>query len=301
MSVPDFQSLMLPLLRTAADGVERSLADVRPLLASEFGLDETDLSQLLPSGRQSRFANRVAWAKVYLEQARLVKSSRRGHFRITERGAEVLAAPPDRIDISFLAQFAEFRAFRSRRSDQEDPAPQSPPTETATPDEVLESAYTALRERLSTELLERVTAVSSAFFERLVVDLLLAMGYGGRHEGAGRVTGRSGDGGIDGIISEDTLGLESVYIQAKQWSGTVGRPEVQKFVGALHGQRARKGVLITTGTFSTDAMNYVDHLEPKVVLIDGTRLAQLMIDHDVGVSKERTLHLRRLDSDYFDA
>jgi len=301
VSVPDFQSLMLPLLKVAADGKEHSLAETRPLLAAEFNLSVADQEELLPSGRQPRFGNRVAWAKVYLQQAGLLLSPRRGWFQISDLGRELLEAPPERIDIKFLGQYPQFVEFRRRRGDVgEEPATTDTEAELETPEEALEAAHVKMKASLASELLGRVKAGSPAFFEQMVVELLLRMGYGGSRTDAGQVVGKSGDEGIDGTISEDRLGLDIVYLQAKKWDGTVGRPEVQKFVGALHGRRARKGVLITTGTFSTDATSYVEQIEPKVVLIDGRRLAELMIDFEVGVSTTTTYHVKRVDSDYFD-
>ncbi len=302
MAVPDFQSLMLPLLRMVSDGEERSLAEARASLVSELGLSVAEQEELLPSGRQSRFANRVAWARVYLQQAGLVLSPRRGHFRITDRGRDVLKTPPDRIDIKFLAQYPEFVEFRSRKGkvDKQEPAGESAGNDLETPEEALDSAHQQMRASLAAEVLERVLAGSSQFFERLVVELLLRMGYGDSRSDAGQSVGGPGDEGIDGIISEDRLGLDVVYLQAKKWDGSVGRPEIQKFVGALHGKRARKGVFITTGSFSADAAAYVEHIDPKVVLIDGRRLARYMIDFNVGVATARTYDVKRVDSDFFE-
>lgn len=301
MGVPDFQSLMLPLLRIAADGKEHSLAEARDLLAAEFKLSSADREELLPSGRQSRFGNRVAWAKVYLQQAGLLLSPRRGQFQISDRGRELLKAPPERIDIKFLERYPEFAEFRSRKAEVEvEPRVASTETDLETPEEALETAYMKMRAGLASELLGRVKAGSDRFFERLVLELLLKMGYGGSRSDAGQAVGKSGDEGIDGIISQDRLGLEVVYLQAKKWDGTVGRPEIQKFVGALHGKRAKKGVFITTGAFTAEAAAYVEHIDPKVVLIDGRHLAELMIDFDLGVTTSRTYHVKRVDSDYFD-
>jgi len=302
MAVPDFQSLMMPLLRIAADGREHSLAEARDVLATEFKLSGADREELLPSGRQAKFSNRVAWAKSYLQQASLLLSPRRGHFQITDRGRDVLKAPPPRIDIKFLEQYPEFVQFRTPKTDiGEVPseAPSSQP-ESETPEEALEVAHLKMRVGLASELLNRVKAASPQFFERLVIELLLKMGYGGSRRDAGQAIGRSGDEGIDGVISEDRLGLDVVYLQAKKWDGTVGRPEIQRFVGALHGKRAKKGVFITTGTFSAEAAAYIDHIDPKVVLIDGRRLAELMIDFDVGANTSATYNVKRVDSDYFD-
>jgi restriction system protein len=302
MAVPDFQSLMLPLLRLAADDLEHSVAEAREALAAEFKLSDTDREELLPSGRQSKFSNRVAWARSYLQQAGLLLAPRRGHFQISERGRSVLKAPPVRIDVKFLEQYPEFVEFRTPKADLPQTATPASAAETdpETPEEALEAAHQKMRLGLASELLSRVKAASPSFFERLVVELLLGMGYGGSRRDAGQAIGRSGDEGIDGVISEDRLGLDVVYLQAKKWDGTVGRPEIQRFVGALHGKRAKKGVFITTGTFSSEAIAYVEHIDPKVVLIDGRRLAELMMDFDVGVNTAATYSVKRVDSDYFD-
>lgn len=262
-------------------------------------LTDEDAAQLLPSGRQTVFANRMAWPKVYMQRAGLFSSAKRGHFQITDRGLAVLAEKPSRVDIKLLDRFPEFVEFRTKK-DQTNTSSDVEATETtATPEETLESAYQRIRRDLAAELLDRVKKGSPAFFEQLVVDLLLRMGYGGSRHQAGQAIGRSGDEGIDGVISEDRLGLDAIYLQAKRWDGTVGRPEVQKFVGALHGKRAKKGVFLTTGTFSADAREYVSHIDPKVVLIDGHNLVDLMIDHDLGVASNATYHLKKIDSDYF--
>src|SRR2546427_7945268 len=303
MAVPDFQSLMLPMIRIASDGKEHSLREARELLSSQFRLTDTDLEELLASGRQSKFSNRVAWAKPYLQQAGLLVSPRRGHFQISERGMDVLKSPPSRIDIKFLEQYPEFVAFRMPKETISATSSASLPiqseVETETPEEALEAAHVRMRAGLASELLARVKAASPQFFER-VVELLLTMGYGGSRKDAGQAIGKSGDEGSDCVISEDRLGLDIVYLQAKKWEGTVGRPEIQRFVGALHGKRAKKGVFITTGSFSSEAVAYVEHIDPKVVLIDGKRLAQLMIDFEVGITTARTYQVKRVDSDYFE-
>lgn len=292
---------MLPLLRLAADGKEYSLAEAREALAAHFELTDADREEPLPSGRQSKFSNRVAWAKVYLQQAGLLLSPRRGHFQISPRGAEVLNSPPKRIDIKFLERYPEFVAFRTPRAESKPtPGTLSGEAEPETPEEVLEAAHLKMTSSLASELLNRVKAASAQFFERLVVELLVKMGYGGSRSDAGQAIGKAGDEGIDGVISEDRLGLDVVYLQAKKWDGTVGRPEIQKFVGALHGKRARKGVFITTGSFSSDALAYVGLIDPKVVLIDGRQLAELMIDFGLGVNMVAAYDVKRVDSDYFD-
>lgn len=302
MAVPDFQSLMLPLLKLAGDGEPHSLAEARDALAAQFGLTQADRDELLPSGHQPKFSNRVAWAKSYLQQAGLVSSPKRGFFAIVPRGEKVLMSPPGKIDIKFLEQYPEFVEFRTPKGDGSVPtAPSLAGTPDAdTPEEALEAAHQKINATLATDVLTRVKTGSPEFFEHLVVELLLRMGYGGSRSDAGQAVGKSGDEGIDGIISEDRLGLDVVYLQAKKWDGTVGRPEIQKFVGALHGKRAKKGVFITTGSFSAEAVAYVEHIDPKVVLIDGRRLAQLMIDFEVGVATARTYQVRRIDSDYFE-
>jgi restriction system protein len=271
-------------------------------LAERFGLTQAERDELLPSGRQRRFDNRVAWAKVYLQRAGLLKGPRRAHFEITERGLQVLSGRPDRIDIALLDQFQDFREFRSasRRVDETtEPAGAAVEPADETPEERLEQAYQRIRAELTSELLARVKAGSPRFFEHLVVELLLKMGYGRNRAEAGRAIGQAGDEGIDGIISEDRLGLDTIYIQAKRWDGTVGRPEIQKFVGALHGKRARKGVFITTGAFSADAREYVSRIDPRVVLIDGRELAEYMVDLNLGVTEKASYEIKRVDSDYF--
>lgn len=300
MPIPDFQSMMLPLLRLTADGQEHSTAELRDPLADELNLTADERKERLPSGQQFRLNNRVAWSKIYLERAGLLLKTRRGYFRITERGREVLAAPPQRIDIPYLKRFPEFAEFRKKNGvEKRLSGDDSENDDTATPEEALETAYQSLREDLAAELLAQVRAASPSFFEQLVVDLMLKMGYGGPGDDAGTVTSRGADGGIDGLINEDRLGLGVVYLQAKRWEGTVGRPEIQRFVGALHGHRARKGVFLTTSAFSNDATEYVKTIDPRVVLIGGLRLAQLMMDFNVGVSVSQTYEIKRIDSDYF--
>jgi restriction system protein len=292
---------MLPVLRILANGQELAPAAVREAAAREFGLSELELKELLPSGRQTTFANRVAWALAYLKQAAIVESPRRGSYRITDRGREALASNPARIDINFLQQYPEFQAFRSAANETA-PAPAAPGIAepgALTPDEQMRLGYTRLRESLAALLLERAKQGSPKFFEGLVVDLLVAMGYGGSRDDAAAVVGGSGDEGIDGIIKEDKLGLDTIYIQAKRWTNTVGRPDIQRFAGALQGQRARKGVFITTSSFSADARAYAANLQTTIVLIDGPQLAQLMLDHGIGVSEAGSFKLWRLDEDYF--
>jgi restriction system protein len=303
MAVPGFQEFMLPMLELAGDGHEHSLEEARTAMAGRFNLTEQEQRELLPTAKQTRFSNRVAWAKSYLQQADLLSSSRRGHFQITDRGRSVLAERPPRIDIAFLERFAEFREFRDGgKSETATPVPPKKnlvEMDKETPEEVLEQSYQSIRKDLASELLMKVKASSPRFFETLVVELLLKMGYGRSRADAGKAIGASGDEGVDGIISEDRLGLDTIYIQAKRWGGTVGRPEIQKFVGALHGKHARKGVFITTGTFSSDARDYVSSIDPRVVLIDGPELAAYLLDLDLGVSTKAVYPVKRLDSDFF--
>lgn len=300
MAIPDFQTLMLPFLRFASDGNEHAMSEAREALAEQFGLTAEQRAALLPSGRQAVFDNRVAWAKVYLQRAGLLDSPRRGHFRISDRGREVLRDPPDRITIRYLERFPEFIEFRSVGKEKKEPVEvSSPEAEGETPEEMLESAYLRLRSDTAAELLKRVKGCSPKFFEGLVVEVLLKMGYGGSRREAGEAIGRAGDEGIDGIVNEDRLGLDVIYLQAKKWDGTVGRPEIQKFVGALHGKRAKKGIFLTTGSFSSEAAQYVANIDPKVVLIDGQQLADLMIEFNVGVSQTDIYEVKRIDSDYF--
>lgn len=299
MAIPDYQSLMLPVLKLAADGEEHKYRDAVETLAESHQLTEEELNTLLPSGSQAVFDNRVGWAKTYLKQAGLLDSKRRGYFHITDLGRELLRKGPSKIDVKLLKQYPEFRKFQRRKRSKTAKKKAPPETQTDTPDDLLASAYQELRTDLELRLLQQVKDLSPAFFERLVIDLLVKMGYGGSREDAGRAIGRSGDEGIDGIIDEDKLGLDVVYIQAKKWENTVGRPEIQKFAGALQGQRARKGVFLTTSTFSREARDYASIIDSRIVLIDGERLTRLMVDYNVGVSTVGIYEVKRIDTDYF--
>jgi restriction system protein len=305
MAVPDFQTVMLPLLRLAGDRKEHSVGEAVETLAGHFKLSDDERRELLPSGRQARFNNRVAWAVSYLKKSGLLEATRRSHFRVTDRGVGVLGEQPARVDMKYLERYPEFVEFRTRQSVSDDGGRSSAApvgvdqAEEQTPEEAIEQAHQRLRNELATELIQQIMACSPAFFERLVIDLLVRMGYGGSRKDAGQAIGRGGDGGIDGIIKEDRLGLDVIYIQAKRWEGSVGRPEIQKFVGALQGQRARKGIFITTSAFTSDALNYASMIENKVVLIDGERLAKLMIDNNVAVSSIESYEIKKVDSDYF--
>lgn len=295
MAVPDFQSFFKPLLDIAADGKEHSIQEARDVIAARMKLSETDMKERLPSGIQTKFDNRVAWAKSYLIQAKVLDASRRAHFMITERGVALHQKGLQKIDVKVLNQYPEFQEFHKAKNAKDDETT----SHHETPEESLQKAYESIRSDLAGQILEKVKTNSPAFFEKLVVDLMVSMGYGGSRADAGESIGGSGDEGVDGIIKEDRLGLDVVYLQAKRWEGTVGRPEVQKFVGALHGKRAKKGVFITTGKFSDDAKKYVDTIDPKVILIDGRRLAELMIDFSLGTTTSGSYEIKRLDSDYY--
>jgi restriction system protein len=312
MTIPDFQTLMLPVLQASADG-EVHIGDVVEKLAAEFSLSEEERAHLLPSGRQTTFANRVHWSKSYLRKARLVALSGRGRFIITDRGREVLAAQPKRIDIKFLQRFPEFATFRNDsgsgiETENDDVENLSQLTEKKsealmlTPDETIRVAYRRLEAALAEDLLSRVRQGTPAFFERVIVQLLMKMNYGGSVDALdSALTGGSGDGGIDGVIDQDPLGLDRIYVQAKRYGAgsVVGRPEVQGFVGSLVGLQASKGVFVTTSTFSRQALDYARSLQQRVILIDGARLTELMVEFGVGVRASRVIEVRRLDEDYF--
>jgi restriction system protein len=306
MPIPDYQTVMLPLLRLVAGTGELPLRDAIERIADEFALTGEERAQLLPSGAARTIASRVGWARTYLKQAGLVAAPRRGVIEITAAGRALLARRPDRIDLALLEEYADFRAFRERSRDGgEEPELGTTRQVThaasrLTPEDRMADAHVEIRARLETDLLEMVKRASPAFFERLVVDLMLAMGYGGSRVDAGRAVGRSGDGGIDGIIKEDRLGLDLIYLQAKRWEGTVGRPELHRFAGALQERRASRGVFVTTSSFTNEARDFVRLIGNGIVLVDGAELARLMVDHDVGVSHVGTYVLKRVDSDYFD-
>ena len=295
MSIPDFQSIMLPFLLNLEDGREHSLHEMLNSLANYFKLTESELKELLPSGKQTIFTNRVGWA--YLKKAGLIKPTRRGYFKITSRGQEVLSERPERINISYLSKYPEFVEFKTPKKESNEKA--AGEIEEMNPEEALEMSYQQIRWELATDLLENIRNCSPGFFEQMVVELLVTMGYGGSRKDAGEAIGQSGDEGIDGIIKEDRLGLDIIYIQAKRWSGTVGRPEIQKFAGALMGMGAKKGVFITASSFTKEALEYAQAIDARIILIDGEQMANMMIDFDVGVTTVNTYNIKRLDSDYF--
>ncbi|BAY34585.1 mrr restriction system protein [Nostoc carneum NIES-2107] len=302
MPIPDYQAIMLPLLKYTTDQKEHSLQETIDALADHFQLTEDERKELLPSGRQPTFNNRVGWARTYLKKAGLVESTKRGYFRITDRGINTIKADPVEINAKFLKQFPEFLEFQNYTQQSEESTSNGSGVEinaTRTPEEDVELAIQKLTKELASDLLQIIKNSSPAFFEKLVVDLLVKMGYGGTRKDAGKTVGRNGDGGIDGIINEDRLGLDVIYIQAKRWENSVGRPEIQKFAGALQGFRARKGVFITTSTFTNEAKDYVSRIDSKIVLIDGEMLTQLMIENNVGVTPFAVYEVKKVDSDYF--
>jgi restriction system protein len=308
--IPDYQSLMLPLLRLSEDGREHRVRDVIEPLANQLGLSQAELHEMLPGG-QPIFNNRVNWAKTYLTQAKLVEITRRAHLRITERGRDVLRENPVRVDVKLLERFPEFKEFKQRaRASQAgdlfppavEPASKPDAVENlATPDELLRATITSIEAALSSELLDRVLGAPPIFFEELIVTLLLRMCYGGAREEAGRAIGKSGDGGIDGVIDQDPLGLDRVYLQAKRYKldAPVSEPEIRAFSGSLGAAKASKGVFVTTSYFTRPAYEFAERHPFKMVLIDGTKLAALMIRHNVGVRTSETLHVKKLDEDFF--
>lgn len=304
MSIPDYQSLMLPVLQLAANG-EMRVPQAAAAIAEKLGLTEAEREELLPSGRQRLLHNRIHWAKFYMSKAGLIESPRRGHFVASQTGRALLQTNPQSISVETLMQYPAFAQFYRNEGSANSPS-NAPLVATAaqassTPEEQIDAAQAVLHAALKNDLLQRVLAQSPAFFERAIVDLLVGMGYGGSHEDAALRLGRTGDGGVDGVIDEDRLGLDRIYVQAKRYAShvSVGRPDVQGFVGSLVGFGATKGVFVTTSNFSQPATDFVRHLPQRVVLIDGDRLAELMIEHDVGVRVSRTISVKRVDEDFF--
>ena len=300
MAVPDFQTIMLPFLKFAQSQTEISTREIINHLSTHYNLSEEEINERIPSGYQTKLYNRVSWVFTHFKKAGLIENTRRGFCVITDRGLNLLKQNPEKIDLKTLHQFSEFVEFKNLKRIKETAVN---PIENAvtekTPDEILIESYRKIRESLADEIIEKIKSCSPIFFEHLVVDLLVKMGYGGTLQDAGKAVGKSGDGGIDGIIKEDRLGLDIIYLQAKRWEAVVGRPEIQKFAGALQGQRARKGVFITTSDFTKEAREYVSLIDSKIILIDGEELAELMIDYNVGVSNATIYEIKRIDSDYF--
>jgi restriction system protein len=302
MPIPDYQSFMYPVLRYAGSKSTNQIP-MRELfdeMAKHFKLSDEDLREMLPSGATTTLGSRVGWACTYLKKALLLESPKRGHIQITARGLGVLAQKPKNVDTLFLRTFPEFVSFQGAKAGPVTKKTEDNGASTETPQEQIEGAYRQLRGALASDLLEKVKQASPIFFERLVVELLVKMGYGGSLKDAGKAVGKSGDEGIDGIIKEDKLGLDTIYIQAKRWKeNAVGRPAIQQFAGALAGQGAHKGIFITASTFTNDARSFVSKVNSKIVLIDGEELASLMIEHGIGVATTVTYEVQRVDSDYF--
>ncbi len=300
--IPDYQSIMLPLLKKISDGKVYKFRNLIDMLSEDFKLTEDELKELLPSGQQPIFDNRVGWANTYMKKAGLIKSEKRGYLQITDLGQKVLSDNPKEINVKFLRQFESFNEFTKvkKNGSVKSKEIKEVTEEEQTPEEMLEYAHQKLTNDLSQELIETIKICSPRFFENLVIDLLLAMGYGGSRVDAGKAIGKSSDGGVDGIIKEDKLGLDIIYVQAKRWENTVPTREVRDFAGALLAKKAKKGIFITTSDFPKSAIEYVNQIEPKLILIDGQRLGELMIEFDVGVSTQRNYKVKRIDSDYFE-
>ena len=300
MSIPDYQALMLPVLKFAGDRKEHSLREMTDKLARELRLTESERKVLLPSGRETTFSNRVGWARTYLKKAGLLKLTRWGYVCITERGLDLLMQNPKEINVTTLLRFPEFKQFKAHVDMGGTPGARATVTTKETPEEALEVSYQRVRNNLANELLTQIKAVSPTMFEQVVLDLLVKMGYGGTYREARQAVGGTGDEGIDGTINEDKLGLDRIYIQAKRWQNSVvGRPEVQKFAGALQGKHARKGIFITTSDFTKEAREYANQIENRIILLDGNQIVQLMLDHKVGVNVASTYEVAKIDTDYF--
>ena len=302
--IPTYEEVMLPFLKLLSDSQEHSLSETHDKLAGLFKLTEKEVRELLPSGQQAIFRNRVGWARTYMKKAGLLTSPKRAHFQITDRGKELLKENPKEINGSVLKRYPEFVEFQTvkksklNKGESKFKPPEIDPEKT--PEEILEYAYLKLKNDLGKEVLEIVKSCSPAFFEKLVIDLLLALGYGGSRKDAGEAMGKSGDGGIDGIIKEDKLGLDIIYLQAKRWENSVPVKEIRDFTGALASKKAKKGIFITTSSFPKSVYEFVGHVEYKIILIDGERLADLMIENNVGLSTINTYKVKTIDSDYFE-
>lgn len=304
MPIPTYKDIMLHVLRFGADGVT-TIPVVADKIADTLGLTEAERTELLPSGGETVLRNRAHWARFYLGKAGLVMSPARGRFLTTDAGKQLLQTNPSSITIDILRQYPSFREFydaKGAASSSSEASPVEAATEnTSTPEEQIDAARALLHAALKAELLQRVLEQSPAFFEQAIARLLVAMGYGGSQADAARHLGQSGDGGVDGVINEDRLGLDRIYVQAKRYAAgnTIGRPDVQAFVGSLAGHHASKGVFVTTSNFSTQAVDYVGQIQQRVILINGDRFADLMIEHGVGVRVSRTVEVKRIDEDFF--
>lgn len=310
MAVPTYDELFLPFLKMLERHGQISLAGARDLIAADLGLTEEDRQELLPSGRQGRYDNRVGWARTYLGKAGLIRTVRRGVFELSEAGRQLLATNPQKVDLDTLSRYESYRVWdEASRSSRSTPSndtlfPSKPKVDDQeTPEESMEAAYSVLRQSLASEIAEALQGVTWSRFEQIVIDLLLALGYGGSRAGAGHAFRKGGDEGVDGVINEDRLGLSKIYVQAKKYAPDrrISRPDVQAFVGSLIGQKARQGVFITTSSFTKEALAYVERLsDQQVVLIDGELLAEYMMDHNVGVSEKDRFVIKRIDSGYFE-
>jgi restriction system protein len=299
--IPDFQSLMLPFLKYMSDGKPHNIHEIYNALCEQFKLTQADKELLLPSGNQGIMSNRVGWTRTYLKKAGLISSPQRATFLITEEGYKILAENPARIDVKFLKRYPHFKEWQEAAKPEDGASEDKTELESGkTPEELLEYSFTKLRSELALDLLEKVKNSSPAFFEALVIDLLIKMGYGGSRKEAGEVMGKSGDGGIDGLIKEDKLGLDTIYIQAKKWENSVTIHQVRDFAGSLLGKKARKGIFITTSNFPNSAFEFINNIEPKIRLIDGKELAELMVEYNVGVTVKKNYEVKRLDTDYFE-
>ena len=293
---------MLPIMKIAQDGEEHTARELRQRIGDDLGLTDAERKELLPSGTQPVLTNRIAWARAHLTMAGLLEKTGRGAFRITQRGKEAMASNPSTINMRFLFQFPDYAEARNKAKTDTavEPGSHASTTEVASPQERIELAFRELNNSLTTELRSKLASIDPFRFEQVVLDLLVKMGYGGSKKEAAQVTQRTADEGIDGLINEDRLGLEVIYIQAKRWKHKVGRPEIQNFVGAIAGKKAGKGIFITTSDFHDNAREYAASLHQKLVLIDGRRLAELMIEHNIGVAPEQPYIIKKIDTDYLE-
>lgn len=303
MAIPDYETLMLPILQFLSDGKNRKTSEVVSYVSDLFNLTEEERKQLIPSGRAKLISNRVGWACTYLRKAGLIRSQLRGWNQITENGQAVLSEKPGKVNNAYLSRFEAFQEFRTNRAAKSGIPSESSVSEheEKTPEEIIGLQKELINYNISRDLLDLVVSMEPDAFEQMVVDLLIAMGYGGSVEDAGRAIGKAGDGGIDGIINEDVLGLETIYIQAKRWANTVPIDKVRDFAGALLSKQSNKGVFITTSSFPSSAYDFTSSIDRKLVLIDGEMLARLMIKYNLGVSVKQTLEIKEIDSDYFAA
>ncbi len=301
--IPDFQRTMLPLLEFLDDGLPHTTMEAMAAVSKYFQLSEEEKNEMLPNLKRKVIGNRVHWARAHLSMAGAIFSPAKHTIQITERGKQILSESPQTINIAYLKErFPDYREKTGSSKKKENISDMEGAIEnfSETPEELIASGYKAVRKSLELEVIQKLKSINPYFFERIVVELLVKMGYGGSIQDAGKAIGKSGDEGIDGIIKEDKLGLDVIYIQAKRWEGVVGRPEVQKFVGALAGQRAKKGVFITTSYFTKEAIDYARQMDTKIVLIDGEKLSQYMIDYNLGVSVQNVYEIKKIDSDYFE-